>query len=96
MTTFERRSQTSLTVCFCPGADGGLQYRIPSSRQSFGARGLLSTGEPSVAQDHSAGAPGDLRCHQGPERTGRTGDHHTVSRALTSSTDSYRQSKMIV
>lgn len=64
-----------------PGADGGLQHRIASSRHSFRARRLLSTGESPVAQGHSAGAPGDLRCHQGPERAGRPGDHHAVSRA---------------
>lgn len=32
-----------------------------------------------MAEGHAAGAPGDLRCHQGPEGTGRPEDHHTVS-----------------
>lgn len=74
-------SVTDCVVVVPPGADGRLQHGISPSRHSFRARRLLPAGEPSVAQDHSAGAPGDLRCHQGPERAGRPGDHHTVSRA---------------
>lgn len=66
---------------FCAGADGRLQHRISPHRRSSGARGLLSPGEPAVAPGHSAGAPGDLCCHQGSARTGCTRYYLAVSPA---------------
>lgn len=76
------RTETGPPVCLHSGSDGRLQHRVSPGGQPSGSRGLLSSGQSSVAQDHSAGASGDLRCHQGSEGTGRTRDHQTVSPQL--------------